>query len=255
MKLNFDTRLSQVYANVRQNVKLMSEDWVEQYMYCPCCTNPTLFRIKNNAPAADFVCENCGEYYEVKATGKQINDKIVDGAYKTMIERINSLSNPNLLVLQYTERYKVNNLTLVPKYFFTPGVIEKRKALSDDAIRKNWVGCYILYGNIPKQGKISVIADDEVNSVIDVYQAYQRSKELSLPHLQSRSWMLDVLNCVNDIQGNEFTLQDMYLYIDILQKRYSQNNNIKEKIRQQLQVLRDKGVIEFLGNGNYRKKV
>ena len=31
------------------------------------------------------------------------------------------------------------------------------------------------------------------------------------------------------------------------------NNFIKDKIRQQLQLLRDKGIIEFVGRGNYKK--
>jgi type II restriction enzyme len=31
------------------------------------------------------------------------------------------------------------------------------------------------------------------------------------------------------------------------------NNFIKDKIRQQLQLLRDKGMIEFVGRGNYKK--
>ena len=31
------------------------------------------------------------------------------------------------------------------------------------------------------------------------------------------------------------------------------NNFIKDKIRQQLQLLRDRGLIEFKGNGNYKK--
>jgi type II restriction enzyme len=33
------------------------------------------------------------------------------------------------------------------------------------------------------------------------------------------------------------------------------NNNVKAKIRQQLQFLRDKNVIEFVGHGQYRMKV
>ncbi|MBL7991777.1 MAG: restriction endonuclease, partial [Candidatus Kapabacteria bacterium] len=32
------------------------------------------------------------------------------------------------------------------------------------------------------------------------------------------------------------------------------NNFIKDKIRQQLQVLRDKGIIEFVSRGIYQKK-
>ena len=37
----------------------------------------------------------------------------------------------------------------------------------------------------------------------------------------------------------------------LLQKKYPWNHNIRPKIRQQLQVLRDRGLISFLGNGQY----
>ncbi|MCI9138110.1 MAG: hypothetical protein HFH48_11245 [Lachnospiraceae bacterium] len=46
----------------------------------------------------------------------------------------------------------------------------------------------------------------------------------------------------------------MYLYIEILQEKHKNNHNIEAKIRQQLQILRDKGFIEFLGRGHYRKR-
>jgi len=40
-----------------------------------------------------------------------------------------------------------------------------------------------------------------------------------------------------------------------LQAKHPENHNVKAKIRQQLQYLRDKGVIEFLGRGHYRMKL
>ena len=64
---------------------------------------------------------------------------------------------------------------------------------------------------------------------------------------------MDILNCINHITHNEFTLSDVYEYIGILSEIHPQNNNIEAKIRQQLQLLRDRGVIEFLGKGRYRK--
>ncbi|MBQ1398560.1 MAG: restriction endonuclease, partial [Clostridia bacterium] len=36
-------------------------------------------------------------------------------------------------------------------------------------------------------------------------------------------------------------------------QKHIHNNNIEAKIRQQLQILRDKGFIEFLERGHYRK--
>jgi type II restriction enzyme len=39
-----------------------------------------------------------------------------------------------------------------------------------------------------------------------------------------------------------------------LQKLHPANRHVRDKIRQQLQVLRDLGLIEFLGRGGYRQK-
>ena len=63
--------------------------------------------------------------------------KINDGAYKTAIQRITINSNPSLFVLHY-DNYKVINLEIIPKYFFTPDVIEARKPLSFNARRVGW---------------------------------------------------------------------------------------------------------------------
>lgn len=46
---------------------------------------------------------------------------------------------------------------------------------------------------------------------------------------------------------------DVYAYSSDLMKKHPWNSNINAKIRQQLQVLRDKGFIEFAGRGKYRK--
>lgn len=92
-------------------------------------------RAEPNAPVKDYVCEKCGSQYELKSK-KEYSDKYVtkvnDGEYKTMIERITSLDNPSFFFMHY-DSYEVNNLIIVLKYFFIPGIIEKRKALSVSA--------------------------------------------------------------------------------------------------------------------------
>ena len=45
----------------------------------------------------------------------------------------------------------------------------------------------------------------------------------------------------------------MYSFVDQLKARHPRNNNVEAKIRQQLQFLRDKGLIEFISPGVYRK--
>jgi len=50
----------------------------------------------------------------------------------------------------------------------------------------------------------------------------------------------------------EFTLADVYAHAGALAKLHPQNRHVRDKIRQQLQVLRDLGLLEFLGGGSYR---
>lgn len=45
----------------------------------------------------------------------------------------------------------------------------------------------------------------------------------------------------------------MYQFKEVLKLKYPDNDFIKDKIRQQLQLLRDKGLIEFKTRGNYKK--
>jgi len=53
-----------------------------------------------------------------------------------------------------------------------------------------------------------------------------------------------------------FILNDMYVVCEPLaMRRYPKNRHVRDKIRQQLQKLRDLGLVEFLGGGNYRKTV
>jgi type II restriction enzyme len=49
-----------------------------------------------------------------------------------------------------------------------------------------------------------------------------------------------------------FSLADVYAHADTLAKLHPANRHIQPKIRQQLQVLRDWGLVEFVGGGAYR---
>lgn len=68
-----------------------------------------------------------------------------------------------------------------------------------------------------------------------------------------KGWKLEVLKCIQLIKNQKFTLKEMNNFEFYLKEKYPNNNNITAKIRQQLQDLRDLGLIEFLGNGEYKK--
>jgi len=48
------------------------------------------------------------------------------------------------------------------------------------------------------------------------------------------------MNCIESLNKNEFSLQEIYKFENDLKVLHPENNNIKAKIRQQLQFLRDK---------------
>jgi type II restriction enzyme len=56
---------------------------------------------------------------------------------------------------------------------------------------------------------------------------------------------------VHKIRKIRFTLQDLYDHESYLQRLHPRNQNVRPKIRQQLQVLRDLGMIEFTSPGKY----
>lgn len=253
ISLLFDSDLLVGYKSKSQIIRVQSENWLLKNMYCPCCGNSMLQKFENNKPVADFFCSKCAGQFELKSANKTIKDKIVDGAYETAVKRVKSNSNPDLFVLQYQNEY-VTDLTIVPKYFFTPNIIEKRKPLGITARRAGWVGSNIIYKNIPKQGKIKIISDGKVISQDIVLAEYQKASRLNVSDIDNRGWLFDIMNCINSISAKSFTVNDIYLFEDILQKSHPNNHNIRAKIRQQLQYLRDKGFVDFVDNkGRYKK--
>lgn len=66
-------------------------------------------------------------------------------------------------------------------------------------------------------------------------------------------WKLEVFNCLDSIENRNFSLTDAYAFEDVLSEKYPDNRHIRDKIRQQIQYLRDLGLIEFGVRGEYRK--
>lgn len=131
--------------------------------------------------------------------------------------------------------------------------LDDRNPLSDNARRSGWVGCNILLSEVPWQGRISLIESRSLHNPQRVVKQYKHVSKLKTDSLEGRSWLFDVLACVNKIEKPLFTLGEVYAFRDELKLKHPDNNNIEAKIRQQLQLLRDKGIIEFADRGVYRK--
>lgn len=254
MDLSFDKCIAADYHSQSQIARVLTENWVGNNMFCPRCGNPCIEHFENNCPVADFYCRSCHNEYELKSKNEQLGNTINDGGYETMIARITGNQNPDFFFMSYSKQLlKVQDFVFVPKHFFVPDIIEKRKPLSSIARRAGWVGCNIKLSRISEQGRIAIVKNGITEETESVIRKVTESCRLEIEDINSRGWIMDTLNCINRLPYAEFTLNDVYKFEYELAIKHPQNNNIKPKIRQQLQVLRDKGVIEFLGNGNYRK--
>ena len=79
---------------------------------------------------------------------------------------------------------------------------------------------------------------------------YERLRPLEKIKVEKRGWSLDVLQVVQSLKKPKFSLQDVYQFEKDLSRLHPANRNIQPKIRQQLQELRDMGILEFLGRGS-----
>lgn len=252
MNLNFNQSLAANYKSEPSRIRVLSEDWVAKHGYCRSCNAEPLVEFANNQPVADFYCSNCDEEYELKSKKAKLSNIINDGAYDTMIHRINSKNNPSFFFLTYSQALSVNNFLIIPKHFFKPDMIVKRKPLSITAKRAGWVGCNIDLRKVPESGKVFLVKNEQVIPRNNVTEHFQKTLFLRKQTIASRGWTLDVWQCIDRLDAN-FSLNQVYAFADLLKLKHPENNHIKDKIRQQLQVLRDRGIIEFIGRGHYYK--
>jgi len=252
MNLQMNLSLARGYTSQAQVAKILTENWLACEGYCPSCLS-LLNQAKANSRVLDFVCHNCDNQFELKSKKGTFGCKITDGAYSAMMDRLGNLGSPHFFFLNYSSDFKVKNLVAVPSYFLQPSSIEKRNPLSQNAKRAGWVGCNIITSQIPDAGKINIVSDSLVIKPDVVRKAWAKTHFLSTEKsFESRGWLLDVIGCIEQLNKQEFSLQKMYEFESELSIKHPNNHYVKDKIRQQLQFLRDKGYIDFVRPGFYK---
>jgi type II restriction enzyme len=252
MLLRCDTSIADRYTSQAQISRVLSEAWLESNGYCLSCESDALRRSSANTKATDFVCPNCEQNYELKAFRIKPKNTLVDGAYGSLMGRILDGSVPTLMMLERNEHWEIQNLTAIHHLFLTPEVIEKRKPLSANARRAGWIGCNIRLDRLANDARIEIISSGSLNDPGTVRGAFKRFENLIKVSPTKRAWTTLTLGIVRSLHAHSFTLRDLYEREDDFAKVYPTNKNIRPKIRQQLQVLRDLGYLKFLGNGAYR---
>jgi type II restriction enzyme len=262
----------------------------EQNLFCPNCSSPKLTWLEPGHPASDYSCPQCGFWYQLKSQKTRIGISITDGAYAAMMEAIKRDRAPSYFFLHYDlATWTVRNLLLVPSFAFPPSAIIKRKPLSVTARRAGWVGCNFDLRRIPAEARIAVvraIASSSPPSPMGermggevvklksplsgslpvqsrsemviitppdvVREKFRKIKPLKDISVRERGWTLDVLNGVRSLGKQEFTNGDAYTLAEQLEKLHPDNRHVRDKIRQQLQVLRDVGLLIHVEHGLWR---
>jgi type II restriction enzyme len=120
------------------------------------------------------------------------------------------------------------------------------------ARRAGWIGSNILLNRVSESGKIHIVQNGTVRAKELVLAEWQKTLFLRNESPDTRGWLLDVMKCVESLGKRDFTLDDVYAFERHLGDLHPGNQNVKPKIRQQLQYLRDRGFIDFVSRGNYR---
>ena len=172
-----------------------------------------------------------------------------------MAARLAARNDPSLFAMSYDrDRVGVTDLIVVPPHFFTQDISQARRPLGPNARRAGWQGCNILIGQVPASGRIPLIARGPHVPKGEVLDRWRSTLFLRDAGLNARGWLLAVMKAVEAVGRPEFTLDDVYAHEAALSALYPDNRNVRPKIRQQLQVLRDRGWLEFTARrGSYRR--
>lgn len=254
LSLRFVSDLAEGYRSASQRARRLSEGWFGTTMYCASCGKAPLRSLPNNARANDFYCDACGASFELKSGQRRFGPTVPDGALATMIERLERKGGgPHLALLRYCpEALSVRDLLVVPAAFLTRAMILPRKPLGERARRAGWVGCNIRIADLPDAARIAVVRDGAALPRADVLRRVGQATAVQ-GNLAERTWLMETLRRVERLE-TEFDLADVYGFEPELQARFPANRNIRPKLRQQLQRLRDAGFLAFLGGSRYRRR-
>jgi len=252
--IRLPTKLADRYRGPTQRARVISEAWIAANLFCLACDSNELRREQANSKTLDFRCTDCSGLYELKSSSSAIRGRLPDGAYETMMSTMRSGRTPHLLAMHYDKRtWSVANLFAIPGFVLTPSTIHCRNPLAETARRAGWVGCDILLNRMPADARVSIVENGKVAPKKIVRERFAKLKPLAELSLPQRGWTLDVLNVVRKVGKQEFTLAEVQEHAPELQRLHPENRHVSDKVRQQLQVLRDLGLLTFVDNrGLYR---
>lgn len=253
MNLSMPGELGDAYTSFSQKARAVTEAWGKSELFCPNCSSDCLDQLPNNAKAADYCCPRCEVRTQLKGKAGKFGRRISDGEYKTFVGELRAGRTPDLLLVEYHRlTWTVSGAVLVPRFALTESAIIPRKPLSKKARRAGWQGCNISLDNVPLLARIPLVVNGSCRSPGDVRTDYARLRPLNETQRETRGWTLDVLRIAERFGAQEFTNAHVYACAPELEKLHPDNKHITDKIRQQLQVLRNLGLLVHVDKGRWR---
>ncbi len=238
------------YKSASQRARVLTESWLAVNALCPACGGAYV-KTPNNTKVLDFNCKSCTRPFELKGSKTKFGKKVVDGAYGSMIASIREGRQPNLILMNYRLPFSVLDLFILPRRFIVEPMVVARTPLSKNARRAGWVGCNLDLEIIPKSALIHCVINGAPVPQENIQRSWAATEELESIEGAERGWIAVALGIVDSIGSGFFSIDDIYAYESRASRLFPNNKNVKAKLRQQLQRLRDMGFIEFHGNGAY----
>lgn len=249
--LTCDQTVAAQYKSSAQRARVISESWTKTNGFCLACSSDVLRPTAANTRSTDFICISCEHRYELKSFERRPSKSLVDGAYASMISRIFDGTAPTLLLMERSQDWQIVSFSAINSLFLTPDIIDRRQPLSASARRAGWVGCNIRLDRLAPGGEVHIVNNGVARTKQDARIDFQRFLKLKALKPGERGWTALILSTVRNLGSSHFTLDEVYAKEQIFSSRFPNNHNVRAKIRQQLQVLRDLGYISFDGGGHY----
>lgn len=253
MNLNCNLSLGDRLKRNTQRARVITEAWFGAEGYCLNCSSLRLTQTTAGTAFCDYVCPKCAQRYELKSARQAHTRVVQDGGFDSMMRQMKAANVPALMLLQYDASWCVRRLLALHPVFLTPDIVRRRPKphLRPKTGQEYWM-CDLDITRIPPDGKIALVQDGAVRPIAEARRAFRESKRFAEVSLKRRGWTALVLTYVRKIGKPVFTLEDIYVYEAEMHAAYPENAHVRDKIRQQLQVLRDLGYLEFVGRGEYR---
>ena len=240
-------------TSLSQIARVSTEKWTTSNFYCPSCGHG-LVPFPPGTKVYDFYSPLCTEKFQLKSARNSLSRTALGANYDATVEVLLRDTFPSLILLHYNRlRWIVEDLFVVHRACITTSCIIPRNPLSSKAKRSGWRGYNIALDRIPKIGQIPIIDEGLVREKQEVLAQWKHTESLLNVEPERRGWTADVLRCVEKLYST-FTLDNVYSFEKELARIHPTNHNIRAKIRQQLQILRDLGLVEFVSPGVYRCK-